>query len=250
MEDRTTKWCSRCQQDKDLAEFSKRAASKDGLQNHCRACVSIKNRRYHSENREQRVAYMADRYDRLHEHELERSRRYRQANPEKVLVSARNYYQANIEACRANARVRMANARANWSTERREAFLEYLKVWTEQNRERVREHARAWRQANPEFWNEKSRRRRALKLAATVVPFTLEQLAQRMSMFAGCWMCGGPKECVDHVKPLSKRGAHCLANLAAACTSCNTSKSDSWHGPRETIRRFRRRALVSASLAA
>jgi len=43
-----------------------------------------------------------------------------------------------------------------------------------------------------------------------------------------CWMCEGPFEHVDHVKPLSKGGPHILANLRPACASCNASKNDRW----------------------
>jgi 5-methylcytosine-specific restriction endonuclease McrA len=47
-------------------------------------------------------------------------------------------------------------------------------------------------------------------------------------MFPGCWMCGGDADTVDHVKPLSKGGAHILANLRSACQSCNSSKGATW----------------------
>lgn len=71
---------------------------------------------------------------------------------------------------------------------------------------------------------------------APTIPFTAEQLADRLSMFPGCWMCGCDRDetfHVDHVKPLSKGGWHCLSNLRPACPSCNLSKGAKW--PLETI---------------
>ncbi|WP_461165382.1 HNH endonuclease [Arthrobacter sp. R4-81] len=42
-------------------------------------------------------------------------------------------------------------------------------------------------------------------------------------------MCGieGATQ-TDHVKPISKGGSHCLANLRPICQSCNSSKGGRW----------------------
>jgi 5-methylcytosine-specific restriction endonuclease McrA len=71
-------------------------------------------------------------------------------------------------------------------------------------------------------------RRNARKAGVLTIPFTADQLAQRLSMFPGCWMCGGQPESVDHVKPVAAGGAHVLANLRPACGSCNSAKRDRW----------------------
>ena len=66
---------------------------------------------------------------------------------------------------------------------------------------------------------------------APTIPFTVAQLEDRLSMFAGCWMCGCELDGgmhIDHVKPLSKGGWHCLANLRPACGPCNLSKGAKW----------------------
>ena len=63
-----------------------------------------------------------------------------------------------------------------------------------------------------------------------IIPFTEEQRAARFSMRGGrCWKCGiadATEE--DHVKPISKAGWHCLANLRPVCHSCNASKQALW----------------------
>lgn len=76
-----------------------------------------------------------------------------------------------------------------------------------------------------------TRKRRAAKKAAFVIAYTKEQLDARMAYWGNkCWMCGGAYECVDHVKPLNAGGADCIANFRPACSSCNSSKRDRWHG--------------------
>lgn len=66
---------------------------------------------------------------------------------------------------------------------------------------------------------------------APTIPFTVAQLEDRLSMYAGCWICGcalGERFHVDHVKPLARGGWHCLSNLRPSCPSCNISKGAKW----------------------
>jgi len=73
--------------------------------------------------------------------------------------------------------------------------------------------------------------RRARKLGVQVIDFTLAELGQRaMALGDRCWMCQSAWTDWDHVKPLSKGGAHCLANLRPACGPCNSRKSSTWRG--------------------
>lgn len=70
-----------------------------------------------------------------------------------------------------------------------------------------------------------------------VVPFTSEQKAARFALWGGrCWMCGvADSTSEDHVKPISKGGSHCLANLRPICLSCNASKGGRWPLPQEEL---------------
>lgn len=90
-------------------------------------------------------------------------------------------------------------------------------------------------------WNEYQRHyqqvRRARKIGAHVYDYTKEAVAQRMAYFGNrCWMCGGPFEAVDHVKPLAKGGLDCPSNLRPACRMCNCRKRDQWLGTGELHR--------------
>ena len=70
---------------------------------------------------------------------------------------------------------------------------------------------------------------------AKVVHFTAAQLASRLSMFSGCWMCGTSTEemHIDHVKPIIKGGPHMLSNLRPACAPCNLRKGSKWPYPEQ-----------------
>lgn len=77
----------------------------------------------------------------------------------------------------------------------------------------------------------KSKEKEARRKGAPTIKFSAAQLESRLSMFAGCWMCGvelGDDFHVDHVKPLARGGWHCLSNLRPSCPSCNISKGAKW----------------------
>lgn len=128
-----------------------------------------------------------------------------QANQEKRAASYRKYREAN-----------------------RDKRAVYKRQWQQENREKVAAYNRRWRQENLERDAAAKRRRKARKRNNLTIPFTPAQLAARLSMFAGCWMCGGPATAVDHVKPIAKGGADILANLRPVCKPCNSSKGDKW----------------------
>lgn len=72
----------------------------------------------------------------------------------------------------------------------------------------------------------KKRQRKSAPGAATP-----EQVLARMAYFGfQCWLCGGPFEDVDHVKPIAKGGSNWPANLRPSCHSCNSRKRSRWFG--------------------
>ena len=170
-------------------------------------------------------------------------------------------YEANRSACRAS-RLRNIEARREFDrkryqeVERKRSSNACARAWAKQNRDRHVERNRRWREENPaaaaactQRYIEKhperkrasvrasSSKRRALKLATAVVPFTAEQLHLRMSYYGNrCYIrmdgvCTGAFDDVDHVKPLSKGGAHMLSNLRPACEPCNSRKHNRWPFP-------------------
>jgi 5-methylcytosine-specific restriction endonuclease McrA len=208
--DEATKPCTKCRAVKPLEAFANRAAMRDGRRSQCRACDASE--------RAANVVY-----------ERERVSRWREENPDRQRAAGRRQYWANPERVRQRKREWQA-ANAALVNQRRRASHDSTK-----NRARIR----AWRERNPDadrlYWEahraeavERTRAYRARKRSTLTIPFTASQLRQRLSMFPGCWMCGGAWTEVDHVKPLAKGGAHCLANLRPACRSCNAAKGDTW----------------------
>lgn len=110
------------------------------------------------------------------------------------------------------------------------------KQWYAENRDtaRARHKALRARMTDEQRRRERARGRlysqvrRARKRLSMHIRFTDEQLTLRMAMFPGCWMCGGPFEHIEHVKPLAMGGPHILANLRPSCAPCNLSKGGRW----------------------
>ena len=87
------KTCNKCNEEKPLEGFSKRARAKDGLQSHCKECRSAI------------------------------SKAYRKANPEKVAASHRAWREANLEKSRASVKA--------WNEANPEKVAAYGKAWRE-----------------------------------------------------------------------------------------------------------------------
>lgn len=185
-----TKRCPQCTHVLPLTDFGMRKAASGNLvaRAYCKPCSSAK---------------AMESYD--SEKAKQSYHRRRSQDPERFRSYSRKQYWKNPE--------NRKQATQKWRRKNADRVLEYAKNYKKEHRA----EATAWENT-----------RRAKKKNSTVVPFTTEQLVQRMSMFAGCWMCGGPKEQIDHVKPLAKGGMHILSNLRPACALCNLSKKDKW----------------------
>lgn len=185
-----TKKCPVCGEVKARSEFGTRVAASGNVVSvsPCRPCAATQARKYYD------PVKAAARFQSL-----------MRDQPDHVRARSRDYARRN------------SDKRRQW-----------MKEWRDKNPDRVLEYARNYKQEHRAMATEWQRRREALKRSATTVPFTEAQLLARMSMFRGCWMCGGPKEHVDHVKPIARGGAHMLSNLRPACRSCNLRKKDRW----------------------
>jgi 5-methylcytosine-specific restriction endonuclease McrA len=179
----------------------------------CRAAKSEAGRRHYQENRERidarHRAYAAENREAMRQY----SRQWFARNPE----YRRAYYAANPEAGRERTR--------RWRENNPEAYDAAYK--------RARERASA-SPIHRENVRQAAQRRRARKVAAPTVPFTSEQWAQKVAYWGGrCYLripgiCTGGADHAEHVKPLSKGGAHMLANLRPACEPCNRRKWNQW----------------------
>lgn len=213
-----TKPCTKCGQVKPLESFAKRAAKKDGHRSQCRACDAADRAANVEQERERGTRWRAENRER--QRATERRRYW--VDPDRVRARKRDWQRANAE--QVNAR-----RRAAYEPEKHRARM---RAWREKNPD----HARLYLEAHREQALERTRQYRARKRSALTVPFTAEQLRQRLAMFGACWVCGGEWTEIDHVKPLARGGAHCLANLRPICRSHNASKADTWPYPTSTRR--------------
>lgn len=232
------KTCTQCGEAKVRTEFYKRAKSPDGLAPLCKTCSKIKS---------------ADRYAANRETLRAKSREAYRANPEKYKAANRAAWDRMMERDPEGTREKGRLKRARLYAANPDHYREAARDWRANNLEKAREAGRAshhrrrqwelpeikeykrrWRRANPELRAAAQVRHRARKKAATVVKFAPEQLDQRLSMFSGCWMCGGPATEKEHVKPLEKGGMHCLSNIRPSCRSCNAMKNAKWPYPTST----------------
>lgn len=223
-----SKTCNTCKVEQPHAAFSKDARRPGGLNNKCRACGTVG----YQANRAKILAYKQS---------------WRDANPELVRERNAATYLKHIDKRKAAAlksreanRAGAAATTAAWRAANTERNKASTALYRAANPEKVAAHLAKWHAANPEKVKASRVRRKALVRGALSIPFTSDHLASRMAYYGNaCWMCRGPFEHVDHVKPLSAGGSNLLANLRPSCARCNLSKKAKWFGPAELGRFIR-----------
>jgi 5-methylcytosine-specific restriction endonuclease McrA len=197
---------SGCKQVLPTACFCRDARSRHGVTTACKDCKNAWQKHYQQENAAAIQAYQTRyRADPAHRQlAKERTARYRTANPNRV-------------------RAAMAAWRAK-----------------PENQRLARERTRTWRLENPRRRSEQARRRNALKKSGVATFVSLELLDGKLAYWGWrCWIngpgCTVDPESWDHVKPLTKGGAHMLANLRPACGHCNRRKHDRWPFPANRV---------------
>lgn len=169
----------------------------------CKKCRKVYSDEYRKrpEVKEYEKSQKAQYYLANKEHINQRIARYREKNPDVGRKAVQRWQERNPEY--------------------REQY--YLK-----NRDRILAQNAAWLAANPDWARAKRNRRRAM-ISGKSVPYTAQQLRERMSMYDGtCYLCADTATAVDHVKPLTRGGWDCLSNLRPICGPCNSKKHNKW----------------------
>lgn len=219
----TTKMCTKCGEEKSREEFSRDKSRKDGLQRQCKHCYGM----YRLRNLERITT---------------RKREHRGGNRDSILEQKRRHYAANRERLveqKRQWRRENPDYQGQWRSRNRDQVAIYNRQWHEAHRGERADYGRSRRQADPAYFRLSNARRRALKRAATVQPFTAADLTAYYEArgLDACVYCGGPHEHDDHVIPLARGGHHAIWNLVPACAACNCSKGAKdvldWLGDRE-----------------
>ena len=182
-------------------------------------------------------AYMQE-YRRTHKttrppgYKEERARKAREqyaADPEyreKAKAAAKAYRQANPE--------KVAETQKNWGLKNLEGRRRGPRKWARENRGKMAQIVAAWRAAHPEARTRYAASRRA-KLLGLEEHVSDAELARLMVWQQGrCFCCGsrlGPRnKTMDHIVPLNRGGTNRLLNCRWACRRCNFSRQDRWLG--------------------
>jgi 5-methylcytosine-specific restriction endonuclease McrA len=169
------KLCPACAEIKSSSEFHKNSLSPDGLSGNCKKCANAKSKTWREENHDRFLYYL---------------RIWQKENRDQLVKGCRQYYQDNIEHCKAVSR--------------------------------------KWAKEHPQEVRVMQQRRRSREMNAEIVDLTAEQWMEILESYEyRCAYCGEIKKLTqDHVIPASRGGNYTKSNIVCACRSCNSSKND------------------------
>lgn len=158
------KFCSKCNIDKELSNFSKRVRSKDGLSNWCKDCNKEYLKSYYMTNKENLDEKNKEYYYKNIEHIKIKSKEYKEKNKEYYSEYFKKYYMENKDNLTEYKKVHYENNKEEYlerSKDQRESdpvkYSEYLKDWREKNPEYSSEYLKEWHYLNPDkrkkYWN-------------------------------------------------------------------------------------------------
>jgi hypothetical protein len=145
------KECRKCNEEKELTEFHKETANKDGLVSHCKSCRKVIHKEYRENNKKKLKA---------------QSKEYRENNIEKIKTTDKEYYQDNIEKIKARSKEYRENniekikeqrkkycennigkikaRRKRYNENNIDKKKECDKKYRENNKEKIKEYQRIW----------------------------------------------------------------------------------------------------------
>jgi len=113
---------------------------------------------------------------------------------------------------------------------RRERYLEKRRVYVLENQDQVKAYQKSYAaSAHGKLVRNNAEHRRRAKIKQTEDAATNAEVQALMTQATNCAYCDGDfdlfrRRSLDHVRPLSKGGAHKLENLTVACGPCNSKK--------------------------
>jgi 5-methylcytosine-specific restriction endonuclease McrA len=136
-------------------------------------------------------------------------------NPEKFREKAKVYAARHPEQLKATRKV----THAKWYSKPENR--------ARKNTPHQKLRCKKYREANSDRYRAYGSARRARMYGAKGQPFTVEEIIERDGLI--CYLCSREltrnEVTLDHVRPLSRGGAHAAFNIRIACRSCNCRKS-------------------------
>ena len=123
--------------------------------------------------------------------------------------------------------------RDKWYNENKEHHKKLREEWYRKNKEHHSELMRKWNENNPVRVRAYSMKHdhieRAKKAGVKYKDIPLEfytELIEKTSIcpYRGKWVTDDMKMAIDHLVPLSRRGAHIRDNIILCCSKCNRDK--------------------------
>lgn len=180
------KRCGKCGENKDIEDFSRNKAKKDGRATECRLCKSQQDKKYREEHSKYCKEYQT---------------KYWIENRSELYEQKKEYIASN-----------------------KIAHLTRQHAWYLKNQDSIKMRISQYKKDHPEQYQMYNNRRMASKKTDIVEKFGHQDIIIKYG--DKCYYCDGLFECIDHYMPLSKSGAHTLENVRPACVQCNLTKSN------------------------
>lgn len=180
------KTCQACKQDKETSLFGRDKARKDGLNYVCKSCV------------------------------IERSKMYREKNPEKRKETCKNYREKNPAACKESYLKWQAREQSNgWAVK---------KAYDKANPDQKKLRSKKWVQNNPDYMKMQKHRRRGAggSFSKKDIDFLMKSQNQKCVV---CLTSIVETRHIDHILPIALGGTNHPSNLQILCPKCNRQKS-------------------------
>ena len=217
----TTKICTCCNTEKNLTEFHKKKAIKDGHSTICKKCKSEKDKKYREENKTK--IYQSKKEYREKNIDIIRIKKkeYNNNNKEKISKRDKEYREKNKEKIRENKKL--------YYEANKEYVLSKNKEYQKRNRVRLNKYLLEYSKTkigSVSKLNTRHKRRTVIKDGDV----TTQQLKELYSTVKNCYWCNikltKNNTHLDHFVPLSKGGLHTIDNLVLSCSCCNLKKSN------------------------
>ena len=203
-------------------------------------CVECEKERLKNRDKGQRRASIRNHYKNNKEYYLEKASRWRKNNPER--------FRQSVSASKRKAAAIRGESRAleKWLKkpsvspsplrlilqQQKQCYATYKSYWKEE-RKKCQAHRTKLKYLTDLnfrlYVRSKSKARKAVMKGNASSKMTPKVISKHFARFGlHCAYCGqsGIDLQVEHVRPISKGGAHALANIVPACKSCNFSKRD------------------------